>query len=204
MSAAPAATTATTTTGGVCLAIAATAASTAPASRRLKPARADDYEMPSSAAAAAPRRSGLEESCSSMSDPAWATSTKGPCSRRKKATTKLNLWQAVDSSNRPRYKAPRETFRADRRSEVRRHCHRCNQTSEVRTAFHVGLWMHAHEEQHRQLDQLANGPLLDTGSPAWDETTRGVITGLAYRVSEHKEKGPDSVASTVRAATTAE
>jgi hypothetical protein len=43
-------------------------------------------------------------------------------------------------------------------------CHRCNQQSEVRTAFHVSLWMHAHEEQHRQLDQLANGPLLDTGT----------------------------------------
>jgi hypothetical protein len=39
-------------------------------------------------------------------------------------------------------------------------CTRCAKSSEVRTAFHVGLWMHAHEEQHRQLDQIANGPLL--------------------------------------------
>jgi hypothetical protein len=47
-------------------------------------------------------------------------------------------------------------------------CMRCMQQSEVRTAFHVGLWMHAHEEQHRQLDAMATGPLLQVSEPPAD------------------------------------
>jgi hypothetical protein len=57
-----------------------------------------------------------------------------------------------------------ETVRLTAAAKFRAVCPAATRQSEVRTAFHVGLWMHAHEEQHRQLDQLANGPLLDTGT----------------------------------------
>jgi hypothetical protein len=49
-------------------------------------------------------------------------------------------------------------------AHFRASCARCNAQSDARTAYTVSLWMHAHEEQHRQLDQLANGPLLDTST----------------------------------------
>jgi hypothetical protein len=53
-------------------------------------------------------------------------------------------------------------------ARFRASCARCNAHSEVRTAFHVGLWMHAHEEQHRQLDAMATGPLLQVSEPPAD------------------------------------